>query len=402
MSQISETNRGLKTWISFLLPLILLAGLLWGFIKYGPLGVFKAEFPPVEKLVIQRVNFMPERIDLEVFNDGPESVTVAQLVVNEVIWQFKMQPDNNTLKPLEGGVVSLAYPWTEGDPIAFTLISSDGVTFGKEVDVAFLTPTIDATYLRTFILLGLYVGVVPVLLGLLWFPFLRRLKGKGYLFLLSLTIGLLLFLGFSTLAESIELIGELPSAFNGVGLLVIGFVSAILILGAVTYKTEFSLANKSDHSKALIWSYLIALGIGLHNLGEGLAIGSAYTLGEIALGSTLVIGFMVHNVTEGVAIISPLTHGEVKIKRFFKHLLLMGLLAGAPTILGSLIGGFAYSPVYGVLFLAIGAGAIFDVTFDILHHMAKGRWNSLFTTTNVFGFLAGLFLMYVTGFLVLG
>ncbi len=401
MSQVVETNRGLKTWISFLLPLVLLAGLLWGFIKYGPLGVFKADLPPVEKLAIQRVVFTPERIDLEVFNDGPEPVTVAQAVVNEVIWKFKMEP-SNTLKPLESGVVRMAYPWTDGDPIAFTLISSDGVTFEKNVEVSFLTPTVDATYLRTFVLLGFYVGVIPVLLGLLWLPFLRRLKGKGYLFLLSLTIGLLLFLGFDTLAESIELIGELPSTFNGVGLLVIGFISAILVLGAVTYKTEFSLANKSDQSKALMWSYLIALGIGLHNLGEGLAIGSAYALGEIALGATLVIGFMVHNVTEGVAIISPLTHGDVKIKKFFKHLLLMGLLAGAPTILGSLIGGFAYSPVYGVLFLAIGAGAIFDVTFDILHHMAKGRWNSLFTITNVFGFLAGLLLMYVTGFLVLG
>src|SRR3989344_6986284 len=402
MSQISETNRGLKTWISFLLPLILLAGLLWGFIKYGPLGVFKAEFPPVEKLVIQRVNFMPERIDLEVFNDGPESVTVAQLVVNEVIWKFKMLPDNNTLKPLESGVVSLAYPWTEGDPIGFTLISSDGVTFVKEVDVAFLTPTVDATYLRTFILLGLYVGVVPVLLGLLWFPFLRRLKGKGYLFLLSLTIGLLLFLGFNTLAESMELIGEMPNAYNGVGLLVIGFISAILVLGAISYKTEFHLANRSDQSKALTWAYLIALGIGLHNLGEGLAIGSAYALGEIALGSTLVIGFMVHNVTEGVAIVSPLTRAYKHIKLFLGQLILMGLIAGVPTIFGTLIGGFSYSAAFGVFFLAIGAGAIFDVAFDIINQMSKGNWLSIFTVTNVIGFLAGLLIMYATGFLVVG
>ncbi|MCI0562644.1 MAG: hypothetical protein MN733_29545, partial [Nitrososphaera sp.] len=93
---------------------------------------------------------------------------------------------------------------------------------------------------------------------------------------------------------------------------------------------------------------------------------------------------------------------EVKVSRMAGHLVLMGLLAGIPTILGTLIGGFAYSPVYGVLFLAIGAGAIFDVTFDILHSMAKGRWSSLFTVTNVLGFLAGLFIMYGTGFLVLG
>jgi zinc transporter ZupT len=401
MTPEKESNKHLKTWASFLLPLVLLGVLLWVFVKYGPLGVFKAELPPVEKLVIQRVVFKPERIELEVFNDGPEPVTVAQAVVNEIIWKFTMTPDK-TLQPLKTGIVSMAYPWTDGDPLSFTLIASDGVTFEKTIDVAFLTPTVDATYLKTFILLGLYVGIIPVLLGLLWFPFLRRLKGKGYLFLLSLTIGLLLFLGFDTLAESIELIGKLPNAYNGVGLLVIGFISAILILGAVSYKTEYHIANKGGHLRALVWAYLIALGIGLHNLSEGLAIGSAYAVGEVALGSTLVIGFMVHNVTEGLAIVSPLTHGEGKAKRILWHLLALGILAGAPTILGTLIGGFAYSPVYGVLFLAIGSGAIFDVTFDILHHMAKDKWSSIFTVTNVLGFFAGLLIMYFTGFLVLG
>jgi zinc transporter, ZIP family len=394
-------NQQLKTWSSFLLPAALLVILFAVFVTYGPLGVFKANLPPIEELVIQRVIFTPEHVDLKVFNDGPEPVTVAQAVVNEVIWKFRMEPDT-TLNPLEGGVVSLSYPWVEGDPIAFTLISKSGVTFEKEIGVSFLTPTIDAAYVKTFILLGIYVGVIPVLLGLLWFPFLRRLKGQGYMFLLSLTIGLLLFLGFNTLAESIELIGELPNAFNGVGLLVIGFVLAILILGVISYKTEFYIAHRGADMRPFAWAYLIALGIGLHNLGEGLAIGSAYALGEVALGATLVIGFMMHNVTEGVAIVSPLTREKIKIKKMIGHLIALGFLAGAPTIIGSLIGGFAYSPVFGVLFLAIGAGAIFDITFDILYHMAKGRWSSLFTTVNVLGFLAGLLIMYATGFLVLG
>jgi zinc transporter ZupT len=152
----------------------------------------------------------------------------------------------------------------------------------------------------------------------------------------------------------------------------------------------------------LIFGYLIALGIGLHNLGEGLAIGSAYSLGEIALGGLLVIGFMVHNVTEGVAIVAPLTRVSQSVKNFMLHLVLMGLLAGAPTIMGTLIGGFSYSAALSILFLSIGAGAIFDVAYDILHHMAHGKWISLFTLTNVAGFIAGLLIMYITGFLVLG
>src|SRR3989344_6543020 len=234
MPEKSEPNGRLKTWFSFLLPLILLAVLLVGFLKYGPLGVFKAELSPIEKLAIQRVIFTPERIDLEIFNDGPEPVTIAQAVVNEIIWKFDMRPDN-TLKPLESGLVSLAYPWTDGDPIAFTLISSDGVTFEKQVDVAFLTLTVDARYLKTFILLGLYVGVIPVLLGLLWFPWMRRFKENGYSFFLALTIGLLLFLGVDTLAEGLELIEDVPGALNGEGLLFIGILLSVLILGSVSY-----------------------------------------------------------------------------------------------------------------------------------------------------------------------
>ena len=173
-------------------------------------------------------------------------------------------------------------------------------------------------------------------------------------------------------------------------------------MSAVSYKTQHQRKLKGEQYQALVWGYLIALGIGLHNLGEGLAIGSAYAIGEIALGSTLVIGFMIHNVTEGVAIIAPLTRTYQQIKRFLFHLIMMGLLAGAPTILGTLIGGFAYSATIAVLFLSIGAGAIFDVSFDILQHMAKGKWLEIFTVTNVLGFLAGLLIMYVTGFLVVG
>lgn len=385
---------------SFLLPLLLLGFLLMSFLKFGPLGVFEAVVPPIEKLFIERVIFKPENIQMEVLNDGPQELTVAQLLINDVLWKFEMSPFT-TLEPLQRATVDIDYPWTDGDPLSFTLISSNGVTFDKDVDVAFLTPTFDFLYLKSFVLLGLYVGVIPILLGLLWFPFLRRLQGNAYGFLLSMTVGLLVFLGFDAFAESIELIGELPDAFNGVGVLVIGFLLAILILSSVTNKTQSHLAERGDHFKALVWSYLIALGIGLHNMGEGLAIGSAYAIGEIALGGTLVVGFMIHNITEGVAIVSPLTKVFKNIGRFVWHLFLMGLIAGVPTIIGTIIGGFAYSPVFAVLFLAIGAGAIFDVSFDILHYMAKGRFISLFTFTNGAGFLLGLLLIYVTGFMVL-
>ena len=390
-----------KFWITALLPLILLGILLLVFVQFGPLGVLKSNVAPIENIFIQKVIFSPEHITLKIFNDGPEPVTVAQVMVNDAYWQFSMEP-SKTLNPLDKATVDISYPWLEGDAEFIKLISRNGVVFEKEIEVAQITPGFSWFYVKIFVLLGLYVGVIPVLLGLLWLPFLRELKERWYMFILALTVGLLVFLGFDAIAESFELIGTLPQAFNGIGILVLGFALAVMVLSAVSYKTEHLAKEKGEHFKALIYGYLIALGIGLHNLGEGLAIGSAYSVGEVSLGSLLVIGFMIHNVTEGVAIIAPVAKVHRLINNFYLNLILMGIIAGAPTIIGALIGGFSYSPALSVFFLAIGAGAIFDVAFDIMHYMAKGRWNSLFTVTNVLGFFAGLLVMYVTGFLVLG
>lgn len=396
-----EQKNKSKFWISALMPLILLGILLFVFVKFGPLGVFKSTVVPIENIFLQKVTFSPEHISVDVFNDGPEPVTIAQVLVNDAYWKFDMEP-SNTLEPLEKGKIEILYPWLEGDAEFIKLISRNGVTFEKEIAAATITPRFNWFYFKTFVLLGIYVGVIPVLLGLLWLPFLRMLREGWYSFLLALTVGLLVFLGFDALTESFDIIGTLPQAFNGAGILLIGFALSVMILSAVSYKTEHLTKGKGEHVQALIYGYLIALGIGLHNLGEGLAIGSAYSVGEVALGSLLVIGFMIHNVTEGVAIIAPVARVHRLIKNFYLNLVLMGVLAGAPTIIGALIGGFSYLPALSVFFLAIGAGAIFDVAFDIMHYMAKGRWLSLFTITNVLGFLTGLLVMYTTGFLVLG
>ncbi len=388
-----------KTWIAALLPLFLLGVLLFVFLKFGPLGVFSSQIAPIENIFFERVIFSPEYIEVTILNDGPEDVTIAQALVNDAYWEFTIDP-TNTLEPLDKARVKIHYPWLEGDAEVITLVSRNGVTFDKEVEVAQITPRYSSHYTKAFILLGIYVGVIPVLLGLLWLPFLKTLRERWYGFLLALTIGLLVFLGFDAFAEAIELLSDLPQSYNGIGILLIGFLLAIITLSAVSYRMEHYKARE-EHKAALVWGYLIALGIGLHNLGEGLAIGSAYAIGEVALGSLLVIGFMVHNVTEGVAILAPLARLSSLIKNFYIHLVLMGILAGGPTILGTLIGGYAYSPAFAVFFLAVGSGAIFDVAFDITHHMAKGRWISLFTLTNVSGFLAGLLIMYATGLLVL-
>jgi zinc transporter ZupT len=238
---------------------------------------------------------------------------------------------------------------------------------------------------------------MPVFLGLLWLPFLRSLDRKGYDFFLSLTVGLLVFLAVDAFEGAIKLSGEVAVAFQGVALIAIGFFLSLFTLTAIGEKASIDVTKKGVLEHALRLSYMIALGIGIHNLGEGLAIGSAYSIGEVALGSLLVIGFMMHNLTEGIAIVAPIArHKEGEIK----HLVQLGLIAGGPTIIGAWIGGFAFSNLSALFFLAVGAGAILHVVIEITKHMKKESEETIFTFTNVLGFFIGLLIMYVTGLFV--
>jgi zinc transporter ZupT len=143
-------------------------------------------------------------------------------------------------------------------------------------------------------------------------------------------------------------------------------------------------------------AYLIALGIGLHNLGEGLAIGAAYALGEATLGAFLVIGFMLHNSTEGLGIVAPIARDQPS----FRTLAGLGLLAGGPTIVGAWIGGLAYSALAATVFLSVGAGAIAQVVIALYRVVSKETEGKLWTPLTAGGVLAGMVVMYATGLLV--
>ncbi|MEW6722355.1 MAG: ZIP family metal transporter [Candidatus Micrarchaeota archaeon] len=382
--------------ISAILPVVLLAGLIWVFLAYGPLGLLRTGFPPVESVSFERVVLEPDLIRIEIINDGPDPVTVSQVMVNDAYNTFEI--DRRTLAHLEKAGIRIEYPWAEGLPLTVTLITEDGLRFEKEIPVATETPRFGMQQASTFALLGLYVGVMPVFLGLLWLPFLRTLSRRWYDFFLSLTVGLLLFLAVDTFEGAFELAGEVAASFQGVVLVPIGFFIALLSLMAFGEKGPIDVTKKGVTEHALRLSYMIALGIGIHNLGEGLAIGSAYAVGEIALGSLLVIGFMMHNLTEGIAIIAPIAKHRWQDE--IRHLLMLGLIAGAPTIAGAWIGGFAFSNLWSLVFLSLGAGAIVYVVIEITKHMKKEGEGTIFTFTNVLGFLAGMMIMYVTGLFV--
>jgi len=382
----SRTNAALKG----LAPLFLLGILVAAFLRFGPAGVFEAAFPPVEELTIDRITLPePGEIRVHVVNGGPDAVTIAQVMVDDATWTHTVDGDR-TLGRLDSRVITIPYPWVEGEPHQITILTSTGLTFSAAVDVATQTPRPNARYLGTFTMLGLYVGVVPVFLGLLWLPFLRTIARRWVDFFLSVTVGLLVFIGVEAFSEAIESTDALPGAFHGVGLVLLGVVGTPLFIHLLSTRGE-----KTRDDSAMRVSALIALAIGLHNLGEGLAIGAAYSTGALALGAFLVLGFLIHNTTEGLGIVAPLARERPAAHR----LVLLGLLAGGPTILGAWIGGFVYSPLWTTLFFAIGAGAVAQVVLLLWRHFLV-RGNGALTPMNAAGLLLGLFLMYATGLLV--
>ncbi len=384
-----------KDWVLAFVPLAILAALLVIIVRSRPADAVRAEnAPPVERLTFQRVTLEPGAIVATVLNDGPDDITIAQVQVDDAFWTFSADR-GQSLRHLGRTTLTIPYPWVEGDAHVVRVLTSTGTPFDYEIPVAVATPTANARFLGVFTLIGLYVGVLPVAIGLLWFPLLSRLSSRGMDFLLALTIGLLLFLLVDGAEEGLEAAGGLPGSFQGGVLFVLAAGAAYLVLEWVGDVLK-SRRGKSGWVLAL----MIAVGIGLHNFGEGLAIGSAFALGEATLGTLLIVGFALHNTTEGLAIVAPLANERQKVGLI--DLMKLGLIGGVPTIAGAWLGGLVYSPVWSVLFLALGVGAIAQVTRQIAHQIGRGDEHArAFTSTPVLGgLLAGFAVMYVTGMLV--
>ncbi|MGA7733720.1 MAG: metal transporter [Chloroflexia bacterium] len=389
---------GALTWAMSLLPLGLLAALLAIFAWTDPLAIFKSELPPIENVSVQRVVITPDGFKLSMLNSGPEPVTISQVIVDDAYWNFTIQP-SPVIPRLGEATVELMYKWVEGEPSAISLITSTGTTFGVDVPVATETPQPGLSQFLAYGLLGVYVGVIPVGLGLLWFPALRRLGKRGLNVILALTIGLLVFLLVDMLGEVFETSALIPEVFQGVPLALFAALLTWLAISAVSARGTSREASGDPAKRRLFVSTLIAGSIGLHNLGEGLAIGAAFALGEAALGSFLVIGFTLHNVTEGVGIAAPVTRDRPSLWQFVG----LAMLAGAPAIVGAWIGGFAYSPLLAVIFLGVGVGAIFQVIVEVgrlLLKDAEREGVSAINWANVGGLAAGIALMYFTAYFV--
>ena len=378
--------------VLLILPLILLGGVIAIFLKNS--GALRLALPvPVEDLTIERTVLKPGSIDLIVRNASHQNVTLAQAIVNDAVWQMSVTP-SATIPRLSRATVHLEYPWVEGEAYGITLFTSSAIPFDAEIPVAFTTPQPDQKTFLSFTLIGVFVGIIPVYLGILWFPALRQLGRRWMVFLMALTAGLLVFLGVDTLAEALDQAGQVSGPFQAIGLVSIGAVATFFLLDAISKRQTG--VGKTEAAQRLSLSYMIATGIGLHNLGEGLAIGAAYSVGEVSLGAFLVVGFIIQNITEGLAIIAPVLRDRPSIRQ----LALLGFVGGAPAIIGAWIGGFSPSPILAVLFLAIGTGAILEVVYEIAKLIQKDTSKQPMPMTVFSGILTGMLLLWVTGLLI--
>ncbi|HYY74746.1 MAG TPA: hypothetical protein VE644_00325 [Gaiellaceae bacterium] len=381
-----------------LVPILLLVGTVSLFAASGGslLDLVGRSPPPADEFDIRRIELEPGEIRIRVTNPQREDLTIATVTVDDAIVPYELD-GSATLERLRSATVVVPYDWVEDEPLSVGITSSTGIQTTGDVAAAVATPGPTAEGFLGYALIGFMVGVLPVALGLLWLPSLRRAAPDWLAAFMALTGGLLTFLALDALAEALELQAALPGALGGTGLVLLGVGASYLGLTFVSQRFATAGAGRGGVLGGLALATLVAIGIGLHNLGEGLAIGTSFALGELTLGTFLIIGFMVHNVTEGLGIAAPVAERRgIGVGR----LALLALVAGAPTIFGAWIGGYVTNDVLAVLFFAVAAGAALQVVVEVGRYVARRAPGGLTSGYVVGGFLAGIAIMYLTGLLV--
>ena len=390
----APTGSGIGWRLWPLAPILLLAVVVGAFVSGGSslVDLIGTNPPPPDVFDVRRVEFRPGEIHVRVRNPQPEKLTIASVTVDDAIVPFTLDGPA-TLKRLRSSTIVVPFNWVEGDPITVGVTSSTGIETVHEVAAAIETPSPSARGFVGYGTIGLLVGVVPVALGLLWLPSLRRADPKWLAAFMALTGGLLSFLAVESLSEAFTLEAQLPGSLGGAGLVLLGVAVSALGMTFLSSRLTRGRAGAAGLGLAL----LVAIGIGVHNLGEGLAIGTSFAVGELQLGTFLVVGFMIHNLTEGLAIAAPATDAR---RISVPQLIGLALIAGGPAILGAWIGGYASSDVLAVVFFGAAAGAALQVVVEVGRFVSRRAPGGLRSGWVIGGYLAGILVMYVTGLLV--
>ncbi|MFF0950822.1 ZIP family metal transporter [Rhizobium leguminosarum] len=388
VSKVSPAPRHLM-WL--ILPLVVLAAAVLWLLQSDPLQGFNNGAPPVENLTVERTVLDQDGLRMLVRAGGSEPMAIAQVQVDAAYWQFAQEPAG-TISRGDTAWVAIPFPWVLGEAHRVTFVTKTGATFDHEIPVAVPTPKISQSALVSQGVLGVFVGILPVAIGLLCYPALRGAGRKTMTFLLAMTVGLLAFLLVDTIIEALEFANQAAAIFQGSVM--------VVLVAAMSFLALVAVGRRHGSPTGLALASYIALGIGLHNFGEGLAIGAAFAAGAAGLGTFLVLGFALHNITEGIGIAAPI----LKIRPKLVHFVGLTLLAGGPAVLGIWLGSLAVAPHWTAIALAIGAGAIAQVIVEVAALLARDgnrkEYTQVLSPAAFAGIAAGLAFMYVTAMLV--
>ena len=275
---------GWRLWA--LVPVLVLTGIV---VAVSMSGDRVAELigrnpPPADEFDIRRVEFEPGVVRILVRNPQHDDLTIANVNVDDAIVPFTVDGPT-TLGRLRSSTIVVPFDWVPDDPITVGVTSSSGIQTVKEIPAAVETPKASLDSFFGYALIGLLVGVIPVALGLLWLPALRHASAVWLGAFMAFTAGLLSFLGVEALSEAVELQALLPAALGGAGLVLLGVASSFLGMTALAGRL-----GRGSGATGFALALLVAIGIGVHNLGEGLAIGTSFAVGELQLGTFLIVG----------------------------------------------------------------------------------------------------------------
>jgi zinc transporter, ZIP family len=394
--EAKAAERGGGSWrLWALVPIVLLAVVVGGYVISGAslVELIGRNPPQADVFDVRRVEFKPGEVRIQVTNPQSDDLTIASVTVDDAIVPYEVD-GSATLGHLRSSTIVVPFDWVQDDPISVGVTSSSGIETVEQIPAAVETPGVSAGAFLGYAIIGFLVGILPIALGLLWLPSLRRVEQRWLTAFMALTGGLLAFLGVEALVESFQLQAAVPGALGGPGLVLLGVAGSFLTMTFISGR--FS-GEGGAPLGGIALATLVAIGIGFHNFGEGLAIGTSFAFGQLTLGSFLIVGFMIHNVTEGLGIAAPAADERAGVP--LARLATLAVVADAPTIVGAWLGGFAANDVLAALFFGAAAGAAFEVVAEVVRYVGKRDPAGLRSGYAIGGFLAGIAVMYVTGLL---
>ena len=250
-----------KVWL-FRFPIAALSLLIGAFLLIDQVLRIGTGPPPAETFTVERLRVTEHGFAAKIRADSPEPMVLAQVLVDGAYWVFTQDPPG-PLARMETAWVGIDFPWIADEVHHLRFITATGATFEYTVDVALKTPRPSWSLLIDYALLGIFVGLVPVAFGMLFFPAIRSLRPEGLEFVLALTVGLLAYLFIDMTFEGLELAENASALFGGPTLVLIPMVLTLVALLAVGNRSH------RQHDGIQVAMFM-ALGIGLHNFGEGL------------------------------------------------------------------------------------------------------------------------------------